>query len=76
MRVTRRSLKAENTNLHAQLAVRDHVSRSMLNECVIKTRAINKELATKNEKLEEKASELQGKLDTATAALALTKKAA
>ena len=47
MRVTRRSLKATNTQLAAQLAVHQNVTRRQLQETVSLTRAVNKQLTEK-----------------------------
>lgn len=76
MRATRKTLQAQNTQFRAQLAVHDNISRATLNECVQKTRAINKQLEADKALLESKLAETAKQLDEANSKIRVMEKKA
>jgi hypothetical protein len=67
MRATRKALEAENTQLRAQLAVHENVTRKALNEYVRATREENKVLKTQLKAAADKITELTKPAETVPA---------
>ena len=63
MRETRRTLKAANTQLEAQIAVHNHVTRSALHEHMELIVGRNKQLIENYKKLEAERDALQRQVD-------------